>query len=148
VANTIELVHPSVHSSPQPKRQTDRFSCFVQLTAESPYIVCNGRPYLPNLSLPMGIWTSISDIIPWAHPSPQPKRHLDRFVYVGLRAKTDEAIEVPFGLYFTMVCPFPPQNYLFQCRIWTSEKCDSRQCEVYNDNWVPYSPCLVGLYYA
>jgi len=19
------------------------------------------------------------------------------------------------------------------------------QCEVYNDNWVPYSPCLVGL---
>jgi len=66
---------------------------------------------------------------------------------VFVRAKTDEAIEVPFGLYFTTVCPFPFQNYPFQWGIdWTSGKCDSRQCEVYSDNWVPFSPCLVGLY--
>jgi len=61
-------------------------------------------------------------------------------------AKMDEVIEVPFGLYFTTVCPFPPENHPFQRGIWTSGKCASRQCEVYNDNWVPYSPCLVGLY--
>jgi len=28
LANTIELVHPSAHPSPQPKRQMDRFSRF------------------------------------------------------------------------------------------------------------------------
>ena len=28
LANTFELVHPSTHSSPQSKRQMDRFSCF------------------------------------------------------------------------------------------------------------------------
>jgi len=26
-----------------------------------------------------GIWTPILYMVPWAHPSPQPKRHLDRF---------------------------------------------------------------------
>ena len=37
LANTIELVLPSAHPSPQPKGQIDRFSRFAQLTAESPY---------------------------------------------------------------------------------------------------------------
>jgi len=37
LANTIELVLPSAHPSPQPKRQIDRFSRFAQLTVESPY---------------------------------------------------------------------------------------------------------------
>jgi len=35
-------------------------------------ILCNGTPLL------MGIWTSIYYMVPWAHPSSQPKRHLDR----------------------------------------------------------------------
>jgi len=34
LANTIEPVLPSAHQSPQSKRQNDRFSHFVQLTAE------------------------------------------------------------------------------------------------------------------
>jgi len=42
LTNTIELVHPSAHSSPQSKRQMDRFSCAktakpIQLTTESDY---------------------------------------------------------------------------------------------------------------
>jgi len=37
LANTIELVHSFAHSTPQPKRQIDRFSRFAQLTAESTY---------------------------------------------------------------------------------------------------------------
>jgi len=40
LANTIELVHPSAHSSPQPKRQMLKWigsAVFAQLTAESAY---------------------------------------------------------------------------------------------------------------
>jgi len=37
LANTIELVHPSDHASPQSKWQMDRFTIFAQLTAESTY---------------------------------------------------------------------------------------------------------------
>jgi len=58
LANTIELVHPSAHSSPQPKQQMDRFNRFTQLTAETAYTFFSGRPYPPELPLPMGIWTS------------------------------------------------------------------------------------------
>jgi len=43
-------------------------------------------------------------MIPWAHPSPQPKRHLDRFC----RFCTDDR---RVSLYFTMGRPFPlPQK--------------------------------------
>jgi len=41
-------------------------------------------------------------MIPWAHPSPKPKRHLGRFSHFC----TDDRV----FLYFTMGCPFPPQN--------------------------------------
>jgi len=37
MANTIERVHPSAHSSPQPIRQMDCFSRFAQLMAEHAY---------------------------------------------------------------------------------------------------------------
>jgi len=58
----------------------------------------------------MGIWTSIKHMIPWAHPGPQPNgTSIGSPVFA--RAKTDEAIGVPFGLYFATFCPFPPQNY-------------------------------------
>ena len=37
LANTIDLVLPSAHQSPQPKRQIDQFSRFTKLTGENPY---------------------------------------------------------------------------------------------------------------
>jgi len=45
-----------LESTPQPKRQMDRFSRFAQLTAESADIglLYNGRPYPPELPLQMG----------------------------------------------------------------------------------------------
>jgi len=49
LANTIEVVHPSAHSSPQSKRQMERFSRFCTVS-----ILYNGRPYPPELPLPMG----------------------------------------------------------------------------------------------
>jgi len=48
----------------------------------------------------MGIWTFMQLMIPWAHPSPQPKRHLDQFS----RFCTDDR-RVFF--YFTMGRPSP-----------------------------------------
>jgi len=38
----------------------------------SPQIGCHGN-------VPQHRWSPISDMIPTAHPSPQPKQHLDRF---------------------------------------------------------------------
>ena len=49
---------------------------FAQMTAECPYLY-NGTPLTPqNCPFPWGMWTPM---VPWAHSSPQPKRHLDRF---------------------------------------------------------------------
>jgi len=45
-------------------------------------------------------------MIYWDHSSAQPKRHLDRFS----RFYTDDR---RMSLYFTMGCPFPPQNCPF-----------------------------------
>jgi len=48
----------------------------------------------------MGDLDPIQRMIPRAHPSPQPKRHLDRFS----RLRTDDST---LSLYFTMGLPFP-----------------------------------------
>jgi len=80
----------------------------AQLTAESPYIY-SGRPFAPKLPVIWGIWTPIIFMIPWASPSPQSKRHHDRFSCF----RTDNC---RVSLYFTMGtpflknCPFPPGN--------------------------------------
>jgi len=52
-------------------------------------------------------------MIPWAHPSPQPKQHLDLFSCFY----TDDC---RVSLYFTTGRPFPPlKNCLFHWGIWT-----------------------------
>jgi len=40
------------------------------------FILYNGPPFCPNCPFQWVIWTHL---IPWAHPSPQPKQHLERF---------------------------------------------------------------------
>jgi len=51
----------------------------AQLTAERPYTVKWAVPSpKKHLPFPTGIWTAIY-MVPWAHPSSQPKRHLDQF---------------------------------------------------------------------
>ena len=52
-------------------------------------------------------------MMPWAHASPQPKRHLDRFS----RVCTDDR---GVSLYFTMVCLFPLKIAPSHVGIWTS----------------------------
>jgi len=113
LANTFELVYPSAHSR-QSKRQIDRLSCFAQLTAESAY----NSQWVP-LSIKtgpsnVGIWTPVQHMMLWAHASPQPKQHLDRFS----RVFTDDH---GVCLYFTMVCLFCPLKIApYHLGIWTS----------------------------
>ena len=79
LANTIELVFPSAHPSPQFKWQIDRFgrSCTAH-GRKSPYLqwVLLSSKIAPSnggISTPSNTW------VPWAHQSPQPERHLDWF---------------------------------------------------------------------
>jgi len=56
LANTIELVHPSTHSSPQSKRQIDRFSRFCTDGRKCIYFTMRA-PIHQNCPFPWGIWT-------------------------------------------------------------------------------------------
>ena len=63
----------------------------------------------------MGIWTTIQYMIPWAHPSPQPKRHLDRFSRIRTKCRYTLQWDAPFPL---KIAPSrgrsgPPTNTLF-----------------------------------
>jgi len=58
LANTIELVHPSTHSSPQSKRQMDRFSRFCTAYGRKCLYFAIGASIHQNCPFPSGIWTS------------------------------------------------------------------------------------------
>jgi len=58
LANTIELVHPSAHSSPQSKRQMDRFSRFCTAYGRKCLYFTMGAPINQNCPFPWKIWTS------------------------------------------------------------------------------------------
>ena len=84
LANTTELVLPSVNPSPQ-----SRSAVLSQLTAESLYIY-NGLFIPRNFPLPWGSGPLSKHGSLDSHPSPQPKRHLDRFShFAGLTSVTD-----------------------------------------------------------
>jgi len=76
---------PSIHDSlgeSEPIVQTASRSVqpFLHRWPQSVPLLYNG-PLLPpqNCLFPWRIWTPIEYLVPWAHPSPQPKWHLDRF---------------------------------------------------------------------
>jgi len=79
VANTIELVHPSAHSSPEPKRQMDRFSRFYTAYSRKCLYFTMGAPIHQNCPFPSGIWTShvTHDALSPCEPTTQTA--LDRF---------------------------------------------------------------------
>ena len=53
LANTIELGHSSVHQSPQPKRQIDRFSRFCTSHGRKSLYFTMSVPFAPKLPLLM-----------------------------------------------------------------------------------------------
>jgi len=114
LANTIELVYPSAHSSPQPIRQIHRFSRFCTAYSRKCLYFTMGAPIHQNCPFPWGIiWTSHVTHDAFAQTSPQPKRHLDRF----RRLCTDDR---GVSLYFTMVCLFSLKIAHSHVGIWTS----------------------------
>jgi len=69
---------PWTHPSPQTKRHHFRFSRFCTDDRRVSLYFTTGRTFPPSkLPLPMGDLDPI--MVPWAHPSTQPKWHLDRF---------------------------------------------------------------------
>ena len=63
LANTIELLHPSAHLSPQSKRQIDRFSRFCTAACRVSLYFTMVRPFLPqNCPFPWG-WGSGPHVI-------------------------------------------------------------------------------------
>ena len=75
---------------------------FAQLAAESAWLYFTmGAPIHQDCPFPSGIRTPIYHMITWAHASPCPKWHLDRFS----RFCTDDR---RVSLYITTVRPSPP----------------------------------------
>jgi len=82
LANTIERVLPLAHPNPQPTRQIS-----TAHGRKSLYFTM-GRPF-PLKTIPPHLDSNLIHSYV-AHPSPQPKRHLDRFSrFAGLTRVTD-----------------------------------------------------------
>jgi len=111
LANTIELVHPSAHSCPQPKRQMDWFSRFCTAYGRKCLYFTMGAPIHQNCPFPWGIWTFHVTHDALGHANPQPKRHLDRFS----RVCTDDR---RVSLYW-FAC-FPLRIVPSHVGVWTS----------------------------
>jgi len=148
LVNAIELVLPSAHLNPQPKRQIDQFSHFCTAHGrKSPHFTMGNpfpkiapshggpgspsnvwflgpvRAYNPNgITISSAVFARVtaecpytlqwaarsplktapsrwgSGLVPWAHQSPQPKRHLDRFsrfLHGSLVWQTDRQTDRP-----------------------------------------------------
>jgi len=110
LANTTELVLPSVHPSPQSKRQINRFgrSCIAH----------NWK----SLYLQWALLSPQNSPLPWGNLDP----HLIRGSLGPPESSTQMASRSvqPFlhlddhrvSVYFTMGCPFPPSKMPFPCR--------------------------------
>jgi len=79
-------IHPHVtHASLGPSESTTqtaslRFSHFCTAHHRASIYFTTGCPFsLQNCPFSWEIWIPIQYMIPWDHPSPKPKRHLDQF---------------------------------------------------------------------
>jgi len=78
LANTIELVYPSAHSSYSRNGKWIGSAVFAQLTAESAY-TSQLAPLSTRVAHSHGDLDLPCNTMLWAHASPQPKQHLDQF---------------------------------------------------------------------
>jgi len=68
---------------------------FAQLTLNV-RILYNGPLFSSKWPIPVGDLDPIKYMIPWAHPSPKPKRHLDWFCrFAGLTTVTQRQTDRP-----------------------------------------------------
>jgi len=69
---------------------------FAQLTSDCPYLLYNGPPLSTLKIFPLcGDLDPIKHMIPWAHQSPHPKRHLDRFSHFCMAHDHDRQTDRP-----------------------------------------------------
>jgi len=116
LANTTEVVHTGAtwrirlnicFLGPTHTQTTNRsVQPLLHSSLQKVPIFTMGVPFNQNCPFPLGIWTPYNSC-PWASPSPQPKRHLDRFS----RFCTDDR-GVSLSLYITMGHPFSPSKLL------------------------------------
>ena len=95
-AKSVQIMQyiPFLGTMPESKSQTASRSVqlfFAQLTTECPYTSqWDVLSPTQNCPFPWGSGPHLYIHFPWAHSSPQPKRHLDRFSrFAGLTTVTD-----------------------------------------------------------
>jgi len=112
LANTIALVLPSAHPGPQLKRQINQFGCFCTAHGKSSLYFTMGDPLPQNCPFSWGSGPHLTQFlgsIRTYHPN---GISIGRFCCFC----TDDR---RVSLYFTIGCPFPPQNCPFPWGIWT-----------------------------
>jgi len=113
------LIHARLaHPSPQSNRHLDRFSRFLHSSLQTSYILQWPLP------LPIKIAALHSGsrphlyVVPWAHPSPQPERHLDRFSRFCTCSSRQRVPKLYSGP------PPSPESWPFAWGIWTPSQTD------------------------
>jgi len=95
------LIHNSLgYSEITVKMASWSIQLFAQVTTECPYPLLWAH-VSPEIAPSLRVSGPHLNTIPWGHPSPQPKRHLDRFCFFFTQM-------MAVFLYFTMGRPFPP----------------------------------------
>jgi len=100
LANTIEIVHPSAHSIPQPKRQIDRFSRFCTAQGRKCRQFAMGAPIHHNCIFPWGIWTCNTRCL-WPMRANNPNG-----TSIGSTVFAQMAAECPYTLQWFACFPF------------------------------------------
>jgi len=87
LANTTELVLPSAHPIPQPKRQIDRFSRFCTVHVRVSSRACRGMPFP---------WGDLDPMVPWRTRVLNPNGiSIGSAVFAGFTSVTDRPTDRP-----------------------------------------------------
>jgi len=109
LANTIERVLPSAHcflrptGVHNPNGKSIGSAVFAQVTVECSYTLQWAAPSPSKLLLRMGDLDAHLNHGSWAHPSPQPKRHLDRFSRFCMAHECDRPTDRPTDRQITLL---------------------------------------------
>jgi len=97
LANTIELLLPSAHPSPQPKRQIDRFSRFCAAHGRKPPYFTMGDPFSKNCPFSWG------DLGP--HLIHDSSRHNPNCITIASAIFAQATVECPYTLHWAPLFP-------------------------------------------
>jgi len=109
-SNTYFLVPTRVHI---PNCILIGSAVFAQFTAEGPYTLQWAATFAPQNCPPIawGIWTT-KCMVPWAHPSPYSKQHVDRLSHFSRLTIVIRHRPTDRPRYTTYVCNNRPHLYV------------------------------------